>query len=199
MLLWSNIAKIYTTHWLISFLISFIISASFYRFIYKMILIICKKIIFLKRWALGGFYFEGLWIGYYTVDGQKIYYYEIFKQDMEELKIIGESFDASNAPCETWTILHPNILIDESKMTYYYELNDSASADIILGYSSGTIYFDDNHFPNRLVGFAVDSYSSEKQPYVSKKIDLKNYQGSQADWINSHFFVEVHKLSDNII
>ena len=52
---------------------------------------------------------------------------------------------------------------------------------------------------DKVVGFAVDNYSREKQPYMSIKVCQKQYYGDMQGWIKSHFLSEVHKLDRTII
>lgn len=199
LLLWNCISNFYATHWLICFIASFVVSSAFYKYLYNIAATICKEVTCLKKWALGQYYFEGLWIGFYTINGEKEYYYEIFEQSLEELSIKGMAFDSQDKPVETWSILHPHIDISASKFTYYYELSDFSSPDITLGYSCATIYWNKHHNAYKLLGFAVDNYFEGKQSYTSIKVDPGKYKGHQQDWINSCFFAEVHKLETELM
>lgn len=198
-LLWNCISNFYAAHWLISFIVYFVISAAFYKHLYNIAVIICKEVTCLKKWALGQYYFEGLWIGFYTVNDEKEYYYEIFEQNLEELSIKGVAFDSQDKPVETWSILHPHIDISASKFTYYYELNDFANPEITLGYSCATIFRNRHHDAYKLLGFAVDKYFEGKQSYISVKVDPREYKGHRQEWINTCFFAEVHKQETDLM
>lgn len=154
----------------------------------------CNKVRFIKKWALGNYYFEGVWIGICMVDSEKEYFLEIYEQTVEDLIIKGTEFDSNDSPIGTWTILHPHINVLESKFCYYYELSDTENPDITLGFSRGTIHWDKFHRAEKIVGFAIDNYSSKKQPYVSVKVPQKEYKSDLTGWIKSNFILEVHKL-----
>lgn len=62
---------------------------------------------------LGKYYLEGLWVGYYVVDGKAEYYYELFEQTLDGLTIVGKAFDEKritleNGPLFTLTLIYPN-------------------------------------------------------------------------------------------
>lgn len=191
-ILWNELSVIKTDYWIANIIITFILSTTFYKIIFKTLLFLCGKIRCFKKLLLGKYYFEGVWIGYYNIDGTNEYYYEIFEQDLTELKIFGECFDEGKNLIGEWTIVHPNINIFDSKFTYYYEMNDSASNNVLLGYSRASIQWDKHGYPEKLVGFAVDSSSLNKQQYVSVR---KTKIDSVENWRNENFWNEVKELS----
>lgn len=193
--IWDYFSKIQSSSLIINLILTFIFSVTFYKIVCKFILFSSKKVRLLRKMMLGKYYLEGLWIGYYVVNGQTEYYYEIFEQTLEGLTIVGKAFDEKKNYIGEWSIIHPNINISESKFTYYYEMNDISSENILLGYSRATIYWDKHGNAEKLIGFAVDSFSSEKQNYTSKKI---NHVFSQS-WINNNFWEEVKKLQTQIL
>lgn len=192
--LWSYISDFYISNRLLGFIFSFILSASFYKGIYNVIAHICNKIDFVKKWALGRYYFDGLWIGICKVNDDIEYFFEIYEQTVEDLIIKGTEFDSNDNLIGTWIISHPYINILESKFSYYYELSDIENLDITLGYSQGIIHWGKYHLADKVVGFAVDNYSNRKQPYMSVKVNQKEYKNDLYGWIRSNFMSEVHKL-----
>ncbi len=195
-IIWQSISQLKSGNWFVSFIITFVLSLSFYRFMIKIIFFLCKKIKIVKKLIFGRNYFAGLWIGYFTVDGAVEYYYEIFEQDLDGLTIKGKSFDKNREYSGEWTIIHPNWNIEDSKFTYYYEMDVLTQNDITLGYSRATIYWDKHGKANKLIGFAIDNYSSNKQPYVSVKI---NDTTSFENWIETNFWNNVEKIHKNSV
>lgn len=190
-ILWKNLETLQTECWIINIIITFILSLSFYRIIYKSIFFSCKRIKTIKKWILGSYYFEGLWIGYYTVDDEVEYYYEIFEQELNSLTIKGKSFDKNKKFTGEWAIINPNLNIADSKFTYYYEMDVASSHDITLGYSRATIYWDSKGRAKKLIGFAIDNYSLNKQLYTSIKVNkLSTYE----KWIEDNFWHEAENL-----
>ena len=184
--LWKYIACIDSNYTIISFLISLFMSYSFYKIIYKLILILCKKIKLVKKFILGKYYFEGLWIGKYNSDEDEEYYYEVFEQDLEGMSIKGEAFDRNKNKICSWTIINPIINIPESKFTYYYEMDNYTTNDIKQGYSRATIFY--KKYAYKLAGFAIDNCCKAKQEYVSIKI---KDQSNLEDWINTEFWNQI--------
>ena len=151
----------------------------------------CKRVNIIKKIILGRNYFEGLWIGYYLVDNEVEFYYEFFEQDLETLTFKGKSFDKNKVYTGEWTIVKPYLNVSDSRLTYYYEMNVVSSDNITLGCSRATIHWDKNWHAQKLVGFAMDSYSINKQPYVSIKI---NHFDDIEKWVKDDFWNEVGKL-----
>ncbi|MCM1234176.1 MAG: hypothetical protein NC489_29075 [Ruminococcus flavefaciens] len=185
---------IQTQSYIINFLVTFLLSLSFYKMVYNFFLIICKKIRIVRKIVLGKSYFEGFWIGYYTVNSNVEFYYEFFEQDLEELTIKGKAFNINKKITGEWTITNPTINVSNSKFTYYYEMDVASSNDVTLGCSKATIYWDKFSYPNKLIGFAIDNCSLSKQPYVSIKV---NYNGDFEKWLEKNFWTQVENLYRN--
>lgn len=194
--IWKIASDFYGFSWITDLLVTAIISASFYNFIYKILLLSCQRLHPLKKWLLGRSYIEGLWIGYYTSNGVYTYYYEFFEQTLESTSIKGTGVDKDNNCIGTWTILHPYINVDDSKMTYYYEMDELCSPDVTLGYAKATIHWDKGQNACKLTGFAVDSFSAQKEGFVSIKVNLPNKLELQQKWLQSSFYENVQKLAD---
>ena len=137
-LLWEKIAIIQTGYWIIKLIITFLLSLSFYKFVFQGFLFLCKRVNIIKKIILGRNYFEGLWIGYYLVDNEVEFYYEFFEQDLESLTIKGKSFDKNKVYTGEWTIVKPYLNVSDSRLTYYYEMNVVSSDNITLGCSRAT-------------------------------------------------------------
>ena len=180
-----------TNSFIINLIVTFLVSLSFYKFVFHLILAICKKTRFIKKIVLGKNYFEGLWIGYFIVDSKVEYYYELFEQNLEELTIKGRSFNKNKELTGEWTIQKPIVNVAGSRITYYYEMDVANSNDVTLGYSKATIYWTKFSLPKKLVGFAVDKFSSEKQQYVSIKV-CDNCDCEQ--WINDNFWYHIQEI-----
>ena len=188
---WHKLTAVQTDLWIINSVITLILSISFYQAVFKLFLFLCQKVWPLRKYILGKFYFEGLQIGYYTVNGEVEFYYEVVEQDLENTSIKGVSFDKNHSYVGTWTIINPNYNIEDSRLTYYYEMDVAASGDITLGYSRGTIYWDKHKFAYKETGFAIDSFSPNKQHYIALKT---NNIGDINDWIAQSFWNEVETL-----
>lgn len=90
-----------------------------------------------------------------------------------------------------WTIVNPTLNIAESKLTYYYEMNDISVNDITVGHSRATLHWDKYDYAYKLVGFAIDNFSKEKQEYITTKV--KTTETLQT-WVDNNFWAEVKKL-----
>lgn len=196
-LIWKTMSNLYGLFWLFDMLITAIISATFYNLVYKTLLQACQKLHILKKWLLGQRYFEGLWMGYYTSDGTYTFYYEFFEQSLENMSIKGIAFDENFNQLESWTVLNPYINIEESKLAYYYEMDELALPNVTLGYAKATIHWDERGKASKLTGFSLDSYSTKKEIFISQKVNIPNKPELQQRWIDTNFRDYVIKLSNH--
>lgn len=191
---WNWFASIQTNLVVLNLLISFLMSLTFYKVLFQLLLFLCKQIPALKKLFLGKYFLEGVWIGFYAVDGEIEYYYEIVEQNLDEITIKGIAFDEGHKSIGEWTIVDPTINIAESKLTYYYEMNVTSADDITLGCSRATVYWDNHGCAYREVGFAIDNFSKGKQEYITIKVKTpKNLEA----WVANNFWDEVRKLYHN--
>lgn len=196
-LIWKSISSIYGLNWILDMLITAIISAKFYELVYKMLLQVYQKLHILKKWLLGQRYFAGLWMGYYSLDGIRTFYYEFFEQSLESLSIKGTAFDENFNQIGSWTIMQPYINIEESKLAYYYEMDELALPDVTLGFAKATIHWDKSGMATKLTGFAVGSFSMKKEPFVSIKVNIPNKPALQQKWLDTKFHESVQELSQH--
>ncbi|WP_286335374.1 hypothetical protein [Bacteroides caecimuris] len=191
--LWGTLSSVQPNSMIASLIITFVLSLTFYRAVFELLLFMSKHILFIKKLILGKYFFEGVWIGFYIVNDEVEYYYEIIEQTFDETTIKGIAFGEDQKSIGEWTISNPNIDISESKLTYYYEMNDISADDITLGHSRATIYWKHGH-AFRLFGFAIDNFSAQKQCYTTVKVKTpKNLQ----EWISNNFWEAVKKLYDD--
>lgn len=193
---WKLVSGMYGTHWAFDIIIAFITSAIFYNCVYKCLLFICKKSSLLKKWFLGKNYFEGLWIGYYLDNNEKIYYYEFFEQDLEELIIKGTALNENGEHISSWTIIHPYINTNESKFAYYYEMDIIDSPDIAMGYAKATIYWDGKNCAYKLTGYTVGSFLPRKDKFVSIKVQSLKRRSDQQLWLKESFISTVREIEE---
>lgn len=188
--IWSCLASIQTSFFIINLLVTFAMSFTFYKAIFHLLLFLCEHIQIFKKIFLGQYFLEGIWIGFYIVDNKVEYYYETFEQNLDEIVIKGVAFGKNHEYIGEWTIVNPNLNIAESKLTYYYEMSVTSADDITVGHSRAIVYWDKG-YAYRLVGFAIDSFSKEKQKYISIKI--KTTEDLQT-WVANNFWTMVEKL-----
>lgn len=192
---WKVISKAYGIHWSLDIIIAFFASAFFYKCIYTSLLFLCKRSVLLKKWFLGKKYFEGLWIGYYFDNSEKIYYYEFFEQDLEELVIKGTAINGKGENVGSWTILHPYINTNESRFAYYYEMDEISSPDITMGYAKATIYWDSHNYANKLSGYTVGGFLPQKEQFVSIRIQVPQRKAEQQQWLKENFNTTVRQIA----
>jgi len=190
-MIWRWFALILTDSKITAFVITFVMSLSFYKVVFEIILFLCKHLTVFKKLLLGKYFFEGIWIGFYTVNGEIEYYYEMVEQTLDDMVTKGIAFGEDREYIGYWTIINPNINISESKLTYYYEMNVSSAGDITLGYSRATVYWNKYGYAYREVGFAIDNFSDQKQDYIAVKIKTP---GNIQRWIADEFWVVVKEL-----
>lgn len=189
---WNYLPPLQPNSLIISLAITFVMSLSFYKIVFELLLFLCKHQPLLKKLILGKYFFEGVWIGFYIVNDEVEYYYEIIEQTFDETVVKGIAFGEDRKSIGEWTISNPNIDISESKLTYYYEMNDTSADDIILGHSRATVYWKHGH-AFKLIGFAIDNFSSQKQSYITLKVKTpKNLE----EWISDGFWDAVKEHYD---
>lgn len=191
--LWNVLAPVQTNSLIVSLVITFVLSLTFYRAVFNLLLYLSKHLLFIKKLILGKYFFEGVWIGFYTVNDEIEYFYEIVEQTFDEMVTKGVAFGEGQENIGEWTIINPNINIAESKLTYYYEMDVTSADDITLGYSRAIVHWDKHGHAYREVGFAIDNFSTQKQCYITVKVETpKNLQ----EWISNSFWIAVKKLYD---
>lgn len=188
---WNWSATIQTSNVVVNLIISFLMSLTFYKVLFQLLLFLCEQAPVLKKIFLGKYFLAGVWIGFYIVDNEIEYYYEIVEQNLDGITIKGIAFDEGHKSIGEWTIVDPTINIAESKLTYYYEMNVTSADDITFGCSRATIYWDSHDCAYREVGFAIDNFSKGKQEYITIKV--KTPKDLQA-WVVESFWDEVRKL-----
>ena len=171
-------------------------SLTFYKVLFQFLLFLCKQIPVVKKLFWDKYFLEGVWIEFYTVDGEIEYYYEIVEQNLDGITIKGIAFDENRKSVGEWTIVDPTINITESKFTHYYEMNVTAADDITRGCSRATIYWDNHGFAYREVEFAIDNFGAGKQEYITIKIKSPSPKDLQV-WIEGNFWDGVRKLYHN--
>lgn len=189
--IWNRLASIQTNFFIISILVAFATSLTFYKWMFHLLLFLIEHVSILKKIILGKYYLEGIWIGFYTVDNEIEYYYEIIEQSLDETIIKGTAYGTDRKKIGEWTIVNPTLNIAESKLTYYYEMNDISVNDITVGHSRATLHWDKHGYACKLVGFAIDNFSKEKQEYITTK--EKTTETPQT-WVDNNFWTEVKKL-----
>lgn len=194
--IWDRFASIQTDYVIIKLLVSFAMSLTFYKWVFHLLLSLCERTPALKKRILGKYFLEGLWIGFYTVDDEVEYYYEFFEQTLDRIVIKGIVFDADRKRIGEWIIVNPTINLEESKLTYYYEMNITSANDITIGHSRATLFWDKKGYADKLVGFSIDNFSKEKQEYITTKV--KNAENPQT-WVDSNFWTAVEELHHNEI
>lgn len=194
--IWNQFASVQTNFFIISLLVTFAMSLTFYKAVFHLLLFVCEQIPALKKRILSKYFLEGIWIGFYIVDNEIEYYYEIFEQSLDETIIKGVAFGADHKNIGEWTIVNPTLNIAESKLTYYYEMNVTSTNDITVGHSRATLYWDKHGYAYRLVGFSIDSFSKEKQKYIEMKV--KTTENPQT-WVDNNFWAAVEKLQHDEI
>lgn len=171
--LWVELSKIFSEVKLLNVILTFVISIGFYRLIYKLALLICNKNNFLRQIVLGKYYLHGIWVGFYIYKNNPTVYYEIFDQTVESLTITGRAFDLNGKYKGSWTIIDPYISVEESKISYYYEMNEISEESFTLGYAKASIIWKDQKEACQLEGFAVDGDDTSKQNFLSIKTKQK--------------------------
>lgn len=171
--LWVELSKIFSEVKVINLILTFVISISFYRIIYKTALLICNENIFLRRIVLGKYFLHGVWVGFYIYRNSPVVYYEIFDQTVETLSITGRAFDIDGKYKGSWTIIEPYINVEESKITYYYEMNEIDEESFILGHAKASIIWKEQKEACQFEGFAVDGDDASKQIFLSIKTKHK--------------------------
>ena len=179
--LWNHISFLNVNSLFLDLLITFIFSLSFYKFVYKLLTFICNNCRLIRKFILGKYYFEGLWIGFYIYNDIPELCYETIEQTLDHITIKGRGFDINGKYISSWIAVEPFIDIEESKITYYYELNELNYDDIAMGLARATIELDKHNKACRCEGFAIDGETTKKQFFLSIKENDDAYSAQDSD------------------
>lgn len=161
--IWGNVSTFYTSNKLFNLLLTFVFSISFYKLVYNLLSVLCNNCRQIRKIILGKYYLEGLWIGFYIYNGMVELCYETIEQTLENTTLKGRGFDVDGNYISSWIAIEPLINIEESKLTYYYELNEFNCDDIAVGLARATIEWNRQKKPCRCEGFAIDGETTKKQ------------------------------------
>lgn len=187
---WESISTYYTANKLLNLLITFILSLSFYKFIYNLLSFICNNCKQIRKLILGKYYLEGLWIGFYIYNGVAELCYETIEQTLEHTVLKGRGFDIEGNYISSWIAIEPLVDIEESKLTYYYELNEVNYDDIAMGLARATIEWNIHKRACRCEGFAIDGETTKKQFFLSVKENDNAYDVQDSDLILQNSIIE---------
>lgn len=171
--LWVELSEIFSEVKILNIILTFIISFSFYKILYKIALFVCNKNSLIRRIVMGKYYLHGIWVGFYIYKNAPTMYYEIFDQTVETLTITGRAFDIDGKYKGSWTIVDPYVNVEESKLSYYYEMNEINEESFTLGYAKANIMWKNQNEAYQLEGFAVDGDDKSKQIFLSTKTKYK--------------------------
>ena len=171
--------------------------------IYRIILIVFKflvlKLRFIKKWFFGAHYLEGIWIGFFIGNSDKVrYYIETFEQDFDSLIIRGKGFRENEGYFGSWISENVNINIKKGTINYTYETDAIKNSFINPGLAS--FIFERSGMdkaPNKMIGFSSDLYNPKKlKSYEVKYSDIPEIEDIQTLLEEAK---KIYKKSDYLI
>lgn len=200
---WENISTFYTYNKFLNLIITFILSLSFYKLIYNLLSFSSNNCRQIRKIVFGKYYLEGLWIGFYIYNGVAELCYETIEQTLEHTVLKGRGFDMEGNYISSWIAIEPIINIEESKLTYYYELNELNCDDIAMGLARATVEWNRRKKACRCEGFAIDGETTKKQFFLSIKESDNEYNVQDSDLILQNSIInrakEIYKANKNFI
>lgn len=174
---WIKLSTIIIQHPFISVISAGLFSISIYRILLSILANLIKRIWWVKKLFYGRFYMEGVWVGFFIGNEDKIrYFIEVFEQDFEDLRIKGESFKEEGGYHGMWESEATNINIKKAKLTYTYQTDSIDNTFINPGIAVFNLKRKTTFKPPyELIGFSSDLYSGNKIKSLEIKISDKTF------------------------
>lgn len=199
---WKNITILYTSNKSINLLLTFTLSYSFYKLVYNLLSFLCNNCRQVRKKIFGKYYLEGVWVGFYIYNGTTELCYETIEQTLEHTTLKGRGFDKDGNYISSWIAIEPLICLEESKLTYYYELNELNYDDIAVGLARATIEWNKHKKACRCEGFAIDGETTKKQFFLTVKENDNVYDIQDNDFILQNSIIsrakEIYENNKNI-
>lgn len=147
--------------------------------VYKLVVLTCygimRKYKIVKKFILGPYYLDGIWVGYYIGASNNVrYIIENYEQEIDSLVIRGKSFNENLNYHSTWTTDTVNIDAKKGKLMYMYDVD--AINDISNNVGIASFKFErENQYkaPVMLMGFSADLHIAKKIKSIEIKVDKK--------------------------
>ncbi|NQU80460.1 MAG: hypothetical protein HQ543_02955 [Bacteroidetes bacterium] len=193
--LWINLTDQIIKYPYLSVLFSGIISIGVYRVLLTIIGNIIKKNWWIKKLFFGGYYLQGIWIGYFEGNNGTIrFFIETFEQDFDELIIRGEAYKAEGGFHGSWIAEATNINVSKGTLSYTYHTDAIKNSFINPGIAVFNLKRKTQYKPPfQLVGFSSDLYSSNKLKAIEIKISDKTTYNTEETLDKAKKFYESQK------
>ena len=172
---WVLLNSIIVNYPLAAVVLSGFVSLGIYRFLVIFLLSIFRNVRFFKKFVLGPSFMEGLWVGFFVGNKNKIrLFVEIFEQDISSTTIRGRAFRDDGTYHGSWIAENVTIDINKAKLTYHYQTDAIGNTFINPGIASFEMERQGrNKPPVKLIGFSSDLYSPYKLMAMEDKISEK--------------------------
>jgi hypothetical protein len=177
-IIWIQVTDIITTYPYLSIFASGVVSLGIYRSLAIMLLGLFRNSWRVKKWILGPFFMEGVWVGFFVGHQNKVRFFsEIIEQDLNTLLVRGKAFKMEDGSYHgSWISDSINVNVKQAKLSYTYY------ADIIEDtfVNPGLAHFNLERYsvnkpPIRMYGFSSDLYRPEKLKAYEEKISDKTH------------------------
>lgn len=147
-------------------------AAAIYNFLNTFLSYFFNNIRFLKRKLLGKNYLEGTWIGTFENKlGGRNFLVETFEQSLDELLIIGESFNEQGQVISRWKTETTSINKEKSSLIYSYICDTMSDNASYRGIANFNIITETHHkTPRSLRGHTYDITDGKRYNSIEEKI-----------------------------
>jgi len=155
--------------------IAAITTIGFYRIFMLLIKVLILKVRFIKKWVFGAYYMEGVWIGFFIGNNNKVrFYIETFEQDFESITIRGKGFRENEGYFSSWISESVTFDVRKGVLNYTYQADTLSNSFINPGLACFNVERRKRQgAPYRLFGFSADLYNPNKLKSFEEKINDK--------------------------
>ena len=129
----------------------------------------------LKILIFGSHYVEGVWIGFFVGQSNKVgYYVETYEQDFDSITIRGKEVRENEGYYSSWISESVNFDDKKGALNYTYKADALSHTFVNSGFAEFVVERKKNNAPPyRLFGFYSNLYNTKKMKSFAKKVNDK--------------------------
>lgn len=180
-LVWLGLSQVIAKYPFLAVVLSALISLGIYRFLSLVLLLVFRRLRWVKRFMLGPNYLQGSWAGFFVGHDQEVrLFVECFEQDLSRTVIRGRAYREDGSFHVSWIAEDASIDPIRGKLTYHYQADGINNTFINQGIAAFDLQRRSPSGPAiGLVGFSSDLFAPRKLLAFEEKVSEENLLDSR--------------------